>query len=128
MTILDRYLLRLYVKVLVVSFVSLAGLYVVIDGFNNLDEFLSYGKRHAAGTAGVLVEYYGPRLLQFFDQVAGLLAMLASVFVLTVLSRANELTAILAAGVSPARVLQPLVAASLLVAGVGAANRGVGLP
>jgi lipopolysaccharide export system permease protein len=128
MTILDRYLLRLYLKVLVVSIVSLAGLYVVIDGFNNLDEFLSYGKRHSLGTPGVLVEYYGPRLLQFFDQIAGLLAMLASVFVLTVLSRANELTAILAAGVSPARVLQPLLAASVLVAGLGVANREVGLP
>lgn len=128
MTILDRYLLQLYGKVLIVSFVSLAGLYVVIDGFNNLDEFLSYGKRHSLGTAGVLLEYYGPRLLQFFDQVAGLLAMLASIFVLTVVSRANELTAILAAGVSPARVIQPLLVASLLVAGLGAANREVGLP
>jgi lipopolysaccharide export system permease protein len=128
MTILDRYLLRLYLKVLIVSFVSLAGLYVVIDGFGNLDEFLSYGKRHAWGTAGVLAEYYGPRLLQFFDQITGLLAMLGSMFVLTVLARANELTALLAAGIAPSRVLQPLLGASILVAGLGVANREIGLP
>src|SRR4051794_11300346 len=128
MTIIDRYLVKLYVKVLAVSFVSLAGLFVVIDGFNNLDEFLSYGKRHAAGTPGVLAEYYGPRLLQFFDQIAGLLAMLSAAFVLTVLSRTNELTALLAAGIAPARLLKPVIAASIAVALVGAANREFGLP
>ena len=128
MTIIDRYLVQLYVKVLIVSFVSLAGLYVVIDGFNNLDEFLSYGKRHTAGTLGVLAEYYGPRLLQFFDQIAGLLAMLSAAFVLTVLSRTNEMTALLAAGISPARLLRPLVGTSIIVALTGAANREFGLP
>jgi lipopolysaccharide export system permease protein len=128
MTIFDRYLLRLYCKVLVISFVSLAGLFVVIDGFNNLDEFLTYGKGQAGGTAAVLAEYYGPRLLQFFDQIAGLLAMLSAGFVLTVLARTNELTALLAAGIAPARILQPLVVASILVALLGAANREFGLP
>jgi lipopolysaccharide export system permease protein len=128
MTIIDRYLLKLYCKVLVVSFVSLAGLFVVIDLCNNLDEFHSYGKRHAGGTAGVLVEYYGPRLLQFFDQIAGLLAMLSAGFVLTVLARTNELTALLAAGIAPARVLKPLIGASIFVALLAVANREFGLP
>jgi lipopolysaccharide export system permease protein len=132
MKLLDRYLLWLYLKVLGVSFVSLAGLYVVIDGFNNLDEFLSYGKQHAwgpaYGLAAVLAEYYGPRLLQLFDQLTGLLAMLASAFVLTVLLRSNELTALLAAGIPPPRILRPLLAASLGVALLGAANREAGLP
>src|SRR4029450_5886596 len=82
MKIVDRYLLKLYCKVLVVAFVSLAGLFIVIDGFNNLDEFLSYGKQRAGGTPAVLAEYYGPRLLQFFDQIAGLLSMLSAAFVL----------------------------------------------
>jgi lipopolysaccharide export system permease protein len=128
MTIVDRYLLKLYVKVLVVSFVSLAGLFVVIDGMNNLDEFVTYGKRHAGGLPAVIAEYYGPRLLQFFDQIAGLLAMLSAAFVLTVLARSNELTALMAAGIAPARLLQPLVAASLVVALLAASNREFGLP
>jgi lipopolysaccharide export system permease protein len=128
MTIFDRYLVMLYAKVLVVSFVSLAGLFVVIDGFNNFDEFLTYGHHRIPDTAKVLIEYYGPRMLQFFDQVAGLLAMLAAAFVLTMLARSNELTALLAAGVAPSRILQPLVVASIFVALLGAANREFGLP
>jgi lipopolysaccharide export system permease protein len=128
MTVVDRYLLKLYIKVLLISFVTGAGLFIVIDGFNNTDEFLSYGKRHALGTAGVLVEYYGPRLLQLFDQVVGLLAMLAAAFVLSLLTRSNELTALLAAGIGPARILRPLLVASFVVALLGAVNREVGLP
>jgi lipopolysaccharide export system permease protein len=128
MTIVDRYLLKLYIKVLLVSFTSLAGLFIIVDLVNNLDEFLKYGKRNSGGTGAVILEYYGPRLLLFFDQIAGLLAMLAAAFVLTVLARTNELTALLAAGVGPARILKPLLAASLLVAAGGAINREYGLP
>jgi lipopolysaccharide export system permease protein len=128
MSVVDRYVLQLYFKVLLVSFASLAGLYIVIDGFNNLDEFLSYGNHQALQTLGVLASYYGPRLLQLFDQTAGLMAMLAAAFVLTVLARANELTALMAAGIAPARIAQPLLAASLVVALAGTANREFGLP
>lgn len=126
--IFDRYLLTLYCKVLAVSFIALAGLYVVIDLFNNFDEFIGYGKLHALGTLGVVAEYYTPRLLQFFDHISGLLAMLGAMFVLTVLSRGNELTAILAAGISPARVIKPLIVASAVVATLGVLNRELGLP
>ena len=83
MTIFDRYVLQLYVKVLAVWLLSLYGLYVVIDGFNNSDEFLAYGKRHTGGALAVVAEYYGPRLLWFFDRTAGLLAMTSVAFVLT---------------------------------------------
>src|SRR5207237_4177869 len=69
-----------------------------------------------------------PRLLQFFDQTSGLLAMLAAAFVLTGISRTNELTALMAAGISPARIIRPLLAASVFVAALAASNREFGLP
>lgn len=128
MAILDRYLLRLYIKVLIVCFVSLAGLYIVIDGFNNLDDFLINGKRNAWGPLGVVIAYFGPRLLLLFNYTSGLLALISAAFALTALHRSNELTAIFAAGISPARVVLPLLAASMGVAALGAANREMGLP
>src|SRR5688572_12901809 len=128
MTAIDRYLIRLYVKVVIVAFVSLMGLYVVIDGFNNLDEFLNYGNHRALETVKVLAGYYTPRFLQFFDRTAGPIAMAAAAFVLTVISRSNELTALMAAGIGPSRVIRPLLGASLAVALLAVANREVGLP
>jgi lipopolysaccharide export system permease protein len=128
MSSIDRYLAQVYAKTLVVAFVSLVGLYVVIDGFNNLDEFLTYGNHRALETAKVLAEYYTPRLLQFFDKIAGPLAMFAAAFVLTGISRSNELTALLAAGIAPSRIIRPLLAASVVVTALAVANREVGLP
>ena len=43
MTAIDRYLVRVYAKVLLVTFTSLVGLYVVVDIANNFDEFWTYG-------------------------------------------------------------------------------------
>jgi lipopolysaccharide export system permease protein len=132
MTTIDRYLLRLFFKVLVVSFVSLAGLAFLADMFGNLDEFFSYGAKRDEGkwlgTAIILTEYYSPRLLWFFDRTAGLLAMLSAVFVLTWMQRTNELTALMAAGISPARLATPLLIAAVIVSLLGAINRELGLP
>ena len=52
----DRYLVRLFIKVVLACFVSMAGLYVVIDAFGNLDEFVGYG------SPAVVTEYYSARL------------------------------------------------------------------
>ena len=42
MPIIDRYLLRQYVKTFLICWFSLTGLYVVVDAFSNLDEFLRF--------------------------------------------------------------------------------------
>ena len=128
MTSIDRYLVQVYAKVVLVSFTSLVGLYIVIDGVNNLDEFWNYGNHRLIETLQVLAVYYTPRLLQFFDQVSGLLAMLSAAFVVTTISRSNELTALMAAGISPARIMRPLLAASIFIAMLAVANRELGLP
>lgn len=128
MTAIDRYLVQVYAKVLLVSFASLVGLFVVIDGANNLDEFFTYGNHRILDAMQVMGEYYAPRTLQFFDQISGLLAMLAATFVISSIARTNELTAIMAAGIGPARIIRPLLAASIVVALLAAANREVGLP
>jgi len=127
MRTIDRYVLSLFVKVTIICFLSLAGLYVVIDAFANLDEFLTYGKQQG-NTLLVLADYYLPRTVWFFDRTAGLLAMIASIFAVTMLQRTNELTALMAAGVSTSRVIAPIVVATVFISGLAAANREFYLP
>ena len=92
MTIVDRYLLRLYCKVLLLSLFCLFGLLVVIDLFGNLDEFVTYGRRpNSGGVPWVLCQYYSPRLMWLFDRIGGMLAMVSVAFVLTLIARSNEL-------------------------------------
>lgn len=128
MHLIHRYIFRLFFKVLLVCFISITGLFIVIDAFGNLDEFISYGETAEGGLIGVLAEYYGARTLTFFDRTSALLALVAAMFVVSWLQKTNEFTALMAAGVSRARIIRPLIFAVLLVSLVAAVNRELLIP
>lgn len=127
MTLLDRYLLRNYMRVLLVSLLSLTGLFIIVDLFGNLEEFMSYAQKQN-GLTSVLIQYYGPRVFSFYDRTSGLLALTAAIFTITLLHRRNELTAVMAAGVPKRRVVRPLILATIAVSLLAAANREWVLP
>jgi lipopolysaccharide export system permease protein len=119
---IDRYITRLFVKVLVVCFLSLTGLFIVIDAFGNLDELLTLGDKHGS-LFGLLGEYYGARALAFFDRTSALMALVAATFAVTTMQRSNELAALQAAGISKARLVRPLIFGAIVVSLLAAANR-----
>jgi lipopolysaccharide export system permease protein len=127
MRIFDQYVLRSFLRVLLVSFLSLTGLYVVVDLFGNLDEFLSYAEQQGS-LLGVLSDYYGPRVFAFFDRTSALLSLLAVIFTVTWLQRRNELTALMAAGIPKWRFVLPLILATMAISAVGILNRELALP
>ena len=120
--LIDRYIGRAQLHAFVVVFVSLAGLYFVFDAFTNMEEFLS----HAAETGSltkVLASYYSCRLLWFFDATSPVISLASAMFALSWLERHNELTALLAAGVSRWRIARPVIVFSVVVALAAATNR-----
>lgn len=127
MLLIDRYILRIYFRVLAICMVSFCGMFIVADAFNNLEEFLTEGEA-AGGLLPVLWGYYRARALTFLDLTGGLLALMAAVFTVTALQRHRELTALLAGGVPSVRVAAPLIAASAVVAGLGVVNREAWIP
>ena len=127
MTRIDRYILAIYWRVLFICFVSLAGLMIVVDVFSHLDEFIDYGRIRGSIWRG-LFDYYGPYLLSTFDRLAGVLALMSTMFVIAWLYRTNELTAILAAGISKKRVMKPILLASICVMSIALVNRELILP
>jgi lipopolysaccharide export system permease protein len=127
MLLFDRYLLKRFFRTLLVCFTSAAGLFVVIDVFANLEEFITLGERHG-GMLRVLVEYYGPRVALVFDRMCAFVVLLAAMFTITWLNRSHELTALFAAGVSPRRIARPLVGAAVVVIAIAAVNRELLIP
>jgi lipopolysaccharide export system permease protein len=127
MRIIDRYLLRQFIKAFMVFFVSLTGLYIVIDAFGNLDEFISYGEQQGSLLA-VLIEYYGARALTFFDLTSGVLMLVAAMFTVTWLQRSQEMTALMAAGISKGRIVAPILVAVAVVSVLAALNREFLIP
>ena len=127
MTRIDRYILFLFVRVLIICFSCMVGLLVVVHAFSNLDELIAYGKLRGSVPLGLL-EYYGPFSLALLDRFGGVLALFAIMFVVSWLKRTNELTVLMAAGISPRRILgYPLAASIVLFIGI-AINREIAIP
>jgi lipopolysaccharide export system permease protein len=125
--LIDRYITRAQLNAFVIVFISLAGLYFVFDAFTNLDEFGA----HAAKTgslAKVLAAYYGYRLIWFFDATSPVISLASAMFALSWLERHNEITALLAAGVTRWRIARPTILFAAAVSLVAAGNREFVIP
>src|SRR5262249_26495897 len=149
--LLDRYILRQFLRAYVGCFLSFLALYVVMDVFTKLEEFTEpdAARRQASrdvdeirsastqtltySNASTMRKmqsffrnmgvYYGYRLPVFFDRMNGMIALMAAVFTLGWLERQNELLGFLASGVSMRRLIVPVAAAVLVLLGLGVANR-----
>ncbi len=115
MKILDRYVLLAFLRNYAVSCCVLVGLYVVMDAFFNFDEFADGAAAEMGGweLAGAISTYYSAQALFVYGQLAGVIPVVAAAFTLMAMSRFNELTALLAAGVPLLRVAAPVVVASV---------------
>lgn len=126
--IVDRYLLVQFVQIFCIVYISLTGLFVVIDAFTNIDHFMTFARNQDAGLFQVMAEYYSYRAIAIFDQTSGILALVAAMFTVTWIERYNELTALMAAGVSRLRVLLPVMIAAVVIGLLAAANREMVMP
>jgi lipopolysaccharide export system permease protein len=115
-------------QVFTICFLSLTGLYIVIDAFGHLDNFSSYAEKDGGSLFGIMGTYYAYHSLAFFDGTSGILAMISAMFTVAWLQRHQELTAIMAAGISKLRILKPLLAAAAGVSLLGVANRELVIP
>lgn len=105
----------------------MVGLLIVVHAFTNLDELIAYGKLRGSVPKG-LFEYYGPYSLAFLDRFSGMLALIAVMFVVSWLKRTNEMTVMMAAGVSPRRILVYPLAGSMVLFVLMAINREAVIP
>ncbi len=127
MQIIDRYLLRQFVQVFFICFVSLTGLYVVFDAFSNLDEFIRHTEKQGK-LLTTMGTYYAYRSVFFFERTSGVLALVAAMFTITWFERYNELTALSAAGISTRRVVTPIILAAAAISLVGVVSREMIIP
>jgi len=126
MTIVDRYLFKLFLKTFLICFLSFAGLYIVIHLFSNLDELVAISKRTGWGT--LFYEFYLPRIAEMFDKTAGIITLVAAIFSVSLLQRRREMTAIEAAGITKARILRPIFISAIVIIGLAIVNREYVIP
>jgi len=139
MTILDRYLLRQYFLNFFLLFLLLFIFTCMIDLFLNIDRFIEAVEAtipaeglgrlaRAQATAWMVVDFYWPRLFQFYSFLLGIISIGAVGFTLVQMHRHREMTAVLAAGVSLHRLAMPLILAIIGLNLLQLLNREVLLP
>ena len=122
MKILDRYVLTTFLKNYLISFVVLVGMYVVMDMVFNFRDLVDVKGSNAAnadiglfGTIANIADYYFYRVFLIFVYLSGIIPVVAAAFTLMRLSRFNELTAVLAAGVPILRIAMPVIIAGMIL-------------
>lgn len=127
MTTFDWYLLRRYLQLCLIFFLSAYGLYVVIDGFSNVDEY----QKNGSGTLEVLVnmgKFYWLHVPVFLDMVGNIISIIAIMAVFALIYKKSEIQPILAAGVPLYRLTLPFVVGTLLLNCVLILNQEMVLP
>jgi lipopolysaccharide export system permease protein len=126
-TTYDRHLLARYFHVFVVFFVAAMGLFVVMDGFTNLDGFQSKAAEGGdGGTAALLAlmaRHYLYHSSLVLDLVGPTLAVMSIMCVMALVLKHGELHPLLAAGVPLYRLSRPFLVGLFTVNGLLAANQ-----
>jgi len=127
MTIFDYYLLRRFLWIFLVCFLSLSGLFVIVHAFTNLEEIALLSKNEDSIRESLL-NFYGPRVLNFFNQTCPLIALVAGIFTFTILEKSQEITVLEAAGANKYRIIRPVLIAVVILLGLVALNRELVIP
>jgi lipopolysaccharide export system permease protein len=105
----DKYLLARFLKIFVYSLLAFVVIYITVNVFEEIDNFIDHDA--AFGNIARYYLYSVPFVLTYVVPVS---LLLGTVFSMGILARRNELTALLASGVSLTRVAAPIFAVALL--------------
>mgnify|MGYP003575628011 CR=1 FL=1 len=107
----DRYLLKSFLRVFLFAVVAFVIIYVTVNIFEEIDNFIDHDAKVVH-----IASYYLYSLPFVLTYVIPVSLLLGTVFSMGIMARRNELTALLASGVSLTRVARPIFVTSLLIA------------
>jgi LPS export ABC transporter permease LptG/LPS export ABC transporter permease LptF len=111
--VLDRYISRLYIRVVGLSFLALLGLFYISTFIDSSDKIFK-----GSATTGMVMQLLAYRTPQFVYFVIPIAALLSVLVTFGLLSRTSELTVMKACGISLYRAAAPVVLLSLVFSGM----------
>jgi lipopolysaccharide export system permease protein len=106
----DRYLLSRFIKFFLYAVFAFVVIFITVNVFEEIDNFIDHD-----ATVVNIARYYVYSIPFVLTYVVPVSLLLGTVFAMGVLARRNELTALIASGVSLTRVATPIFAFALLV-------------
>jgi LPS export ABC transporter permease LptG len=108
--IIDRYVLREFLKILAMVLISVVALFVIVD-YNEIAKDLRENKIGLS----ILLTYYRFQIFQVIDWTLPISVLVATLVTFGMLSKNNEVTAMKANGISLFRVSLPILAVAAIV-------------
>ena len=127
----DKYIIRAFLYALLVCLAALISLFVVIDTFSNLSNIVADWRQSGQGILHLpllVLEMNAVRLPLILYELAPVLTLSAAMFTVVRMRRANEITPLLASGVSIYRVLWPIFLMAIAVTIAQLIDREVLIP
>ena len=109
MTIVDKYLAREIFKCLAIVLTVVVGLYIIIEFFNKVDNFLEAGLSIAR-----LIRYLQLKLPQIIVQIIPVAMLLAVMIALSLMNKNNEIIALKCAGISVYYLLRSVLTIAIV--------------
>lgn len=113
---LERYTLRTFFAPLVFCFIAFCSLWMIMDLLDNMKEFQDVGS-----SAGRVFQFYLSIIPFIYVSVMPAALLLAVLYTLTKMSRANEIVAMLGTGRSVRQILSPVLVSALVMAALSMA-------
>jgi lipopolysaccharide export system permease protein len=104
MSILDRYIARIWLRLLILCLCGFVGIYLVIDLIEKIPRFL-----RAGGVAGDILQYFIWKLPEMVSRTATFSILMATLLTLGVLSRDSEIIAMRSCGISLLKISLPML-------------------
>lgn len=125
----DRYVLSRFLSLFAGFFAASLGLFAVVDGFLNLDDFQKATEGQGVWSmASFMGRHYVYQTAWVFDLIGPTLLSISVVTLLALLIRHGEVNPLLAAGIPTYRLALPIFVGTALVHGVLLANKELLLP
>ena len=134
---LDRYIIRNFLYSALMLFLILMTMRIVLDLFANMDEFAKAEKpkselvvpgQEPPGRFQNIATYYACQSTTYVVELGGIIIVAAAVFTLAWMNHTNELTAIIASGMSLRRVLLPIVLSAIGLVALVSINQEYVIP
>jgi len=109
MTLLDRYLFKQFAKYIVLVMAALVTVYLLIDFFERIDDFVENQKSLA-----LAAKYFSFKIPLIIEQLSPIIILLGGIIVLGLLNHRGEILALKAVGVHTFRVTIPITATAVI--------------
>lgn len=109
MKLLDGYLLRQFVQNILLVLCLFVAVYILVDFFERIDEFIQAGK-----PLGLAARYLLLKIPFMIEQLMPVCLLLAGVITMGLLNHHGELAALKAGGICVSRIAAPVIAGAIL--------------